>query len=114
MSRPFEFVKPHECGTFTLTDEEKRAICAAADDARQARAASMPTDLDAVRVIANGVQRLEELGWREAMYAPKDGTLLLLIEPGSMGIHTGYRDDIGFWIVDDDTWPSHPILWRTK
>lgn len=107
-------MKPEECGTFTLTDAEKHALWDAATAAREKRAQQLPDELTAVRAIADGYERLKELGWREAMYAPKDGPTLLLIEAGSTGIHTGYRDDIGFWIIDDDTWPSHPILWRLK
>jgi hypothetical protein len=113
---PFPFVKPHECGTFTLTEEQKQAILKDALDQRDARRASMPTDQDAVRVICDGYHRLQELGWREAMYAPRDSDVTLeLIEAGSSGIHVGYRDTEGhFWIQDDDTWPSSPILWRLK
>lgn len=98
-----------------LTKEDIAAIAAivkSAHDAKAARAESMPTDLDAVRVVCDGVNRLYELGWRDPSYAPKDAPLQL-IEAGSSDIHMGYRDDIGFWIpADDDTWPSHPILWR--
>lgn len=113
MSHPFEFVKPHECGTFTLTEEQKQAILKEALDQRDARAASMPTALDAVRVITDGVHRLHELGWRDALYAPCDGSPLLLIEAGSSWIHHGYRDvERCFWVDDGDTCPSQPILWR--
>jgi hypothetical protein len=102
-----------ECGTFTLTDAEKQAIIVEAIAQQKARAERMPDDATAVRAITDGVHRLHELGWRDAMYAPKDGSPLRLIEAGSSGIHQGYRDAEGrFWIDDGDTWPSQPILWK--
>lgn len=60
--------------------------------------------------------RLTELGWRSAFYAPRDGTPIELLEAGSTGIHTGHRDaDGSFWIADaDDSWPSMPVLFRPK
>ena len=64
--------------------------------------------------IVRGVAALKKLGWRHIMYAPKDRSPMLLIEPGSTGIHEGYRDEISFWICDGDVWPSDPILWKPK
>jgi len=101
-----------ECGTFTLTDAEKQALWESAMAAKEARAKALPDEVAAVRAIWEGYQRLQELGWREARYAPNDHSPLRLIEAGSTGIFTGYRDDIGFWVEDGDTWPSRPILWR--
>lgn len=58
--------------------------------------------------------KLKALGWREAMYAPQDGTTFLCIEAGSAGIHECKRNDDGhFWIYDGDVWPASPILWRS-
>ena len=57
-------------------------------------------------------QALKKLGWNESMYAPRDGTPFLAIEPGSTGVHEAVRDEHGFWIYDGDMWPSHPLLWR--
>jgi len=57
---------------------------------------------------------LRRNGWREVVYAPYDKTIEL-IEPGSTGIHRGFRDydEDRFWIVDSqDTYPSRPILFR--
>jgi hypothetical protein len=77
------------------------------------RAKKMPTEHKAVEMLSDAYQRLRELGWREAMYAPM--TDLEMIEAGSSGIHVGYRDDIGFWIHDGgETWPSHPVLYRER
>lgn len=103
----------HGCGTFTLTESEKQAILANAIARQKARAELMPDDATAIRYATDAVHRLHELGWRDVMYAPCDGSPLELIEPGSSGIHRGYRDaERRFWIDDGDTWPSSPMLWR--
>ena len=56
--------------------------------------------------------QLRKMGWREAVYAPKD-TPIEVIEPGSTGIFRGTRTEEGFWAFDGgDTWPSRAILYR--
>lgn len=68
-----------------------------------------------VRTIFDALQELKKLGWREVMYAPQDHTPLWLIEPGSTGVHEGYRDGNGtFWVCDGDVWPSRPILFMKR
>ncbi len=99
-----------------LTHEECAALLAAADAAKAARASAMPTEQDALRIMWEAYRRLHELGWREAMYCPKDGTPFQVIEAGSTGIfHCHYHGSWpnGWWISEaGDLWPSHPILWR--
>lgn len=99
-----------------LTRAEADALIAAADAQQKARAEAMPTEQDAVRAMSNAFQRLRELGWKEACYAPT-GTALKLIEPGSSGIHDGHAEgewpDKSFWIsADCDLWPSRPCLFK--
>lgn len=43
------------------------------------RAADMPTEEDAMVAMQEAFERLKDLGWKEAMYCPKDGTLFLAI-----------------------------------
>lgn len=101
------------CGTFTLTEAQKEELWASAKKAQAERAARLPTEDVCIAEISACFFRLQELGWRDAIYAPIDGSPLELIEAGSTGIHTGYRDDERrFWITDSDTWPSRPILFR--
>ncbi len=58
-------------------------------------------------------QRLKDLGWKEAMYAPRSNRRLHVIEMGSTGIHPGERDSMGrFWAYDVETYPANPILYR--
>lgn len=111
-------------GTATLTTGERvalsraecEAILAAADAAKHKRAESMPTVQDALVVMSEAYRRLHDLGWREAMYCPKDGSRFEVIEAGSSGIHVAHYNGKwpnGWWIADaGDLWPSHPILWR--
>lgn len=99
-----------------LTRTEADAIMAAADAQQKARAEAMPTEEAAVRALADAVHRLRELGWRDSCYAPKD-VPILMIEPGSSGIHRGTQDgewpNQRFWIHDaGDMWPSRPCLFK--
>lgn len=102
------------CATFTLTEEQKQALWDSAMKAKAERAVRLPDEAACLRALMDGFSRLKELGWRDAVYAPTDGTPLVLIEAGSTGIHQGYRDDERrFWIEgDSDIWPSRPILFR--
>lgn len=102
-----------------LTKEEAAAIWAACEASTAKRAADMPTEQDALRVLTDAVHRLKELGWSDAIYCPKDGTLFDAIEAGSSGIHDCYYEgkwpDGTWWMPDEhDTWPSRPILYRAK
>ena len=79
----------------------------------------MPTEQDALHVLGQAHQRLEELGWRNAIYCPKDGSVFDAIEAGSTGIHDciyeGKWPTGGWWVLaDGDMWPSRPILYREK
>ena len=103
-----------------LRASEAAALMAAVDEAKRRRAELMPTEQDAVRAMWEAYHRLEELGWRNATYCPRDGRTLLFIEAGSSGIHEGRCDDKDtahrrptVWLHDaGDLWPSQPVLYR--
>lgn len=100
-----------------LTRAEGEAIWAAAEAEREKRQADMPDEQTALNVMGSAFQRLRELGWREAIYCPKDGTSLQIIEPGSTGIHRAHYHGEwpkGTWWVEDDgdLWPSRPCLFK--
>lgn len=102
-----------------LTAEEATAIWESAERRAAARAETMPTEKDALNAMFEAWQRLKELGWSEAIYCPKDGSMFDAIEAGSTGIHDCcYRGEwpSGSWdlYADGDIWPSHPILYRKK
>ena len=87
--------------------------------ARERREQLMPTEADCLRMLGDLSERLRELGWRDAIYCPKDGTPFDVIEFGSTGIHTCHYDGEwpnGHWWVHaaGDLWPSRPILFRPK
>jgi hypothetical protein len=52
--------------------------------------------------------------WRTIDSAPKDGTVVLLREPGSTGTHRGFYMANCWWVEDRDAldlWPSKPTHW---
>jgi hypothetical protein len=107
----------HKCGVIHASAEEWDDSERLHQAVKDARAALAPTEQDAIRLMWQGYQRLRELGWREAMYCPKDGTEFDAIEAGSTGIHAcHYQGEwaSGSWWISDggDLWPAHPILYR--
>jgi hypothetical protein len=79
----------------------------------------MPDEKTALRMLTDAFHRLKELGWKEAMYCPKDASEFLAIEAGSSGIHNcryeGEWPSGHYWILaDGDAWPSQPILFKAK
>jgi len=91
-------------------------VWAEMEAARAKRIADMPDEHAALRVMMEAFTRLKELGWREAMYCPKDCSTFKAIEAGSTGIHDchyeGEWPDGSYWITDGDVWPAHPILFK--
>jgi hypothetical protein len=77
----------------------------------------MPDERAAIRLMNAAFDRLKRLGWREAVYCPKDGSSFDAIEAGSTGIHSCHYEGewpTGRWWVaaDGDLYPSRPILYR--
>lgn len=91
----------------------------AAEEARALRASAMPTEQDAIRAMWGAYQRLKELGWNDAMYCPKDGTVFRSVHPASTGVHDasyeGRWPDGSFWVYEaGDIWPANPVLFKAK
>lgn len=102
-----------------LTRAEADALIAESERTMEQRAANMPNEQTALAVFFDAWQRLKELGWRDAIYCPKDGTIFDAIEAGSTGIHDcSYQGEWprgGWWIhADGDLCPSYPVLFRLK
>ncbi len=100
-----------------LTKREGEDLWARAEAAREKRAADMPDDKAAIEAMSSAHYRLTELGWRGAIYCPKDGSSFEVIEPGSSGIHRAHYSGewpTGSWLIeaDGDLWPSRPCLFR--
>lgn len=69
-----------------LTRAEGEALWQSAKEAERHRAERMPDEQAAIRALWDAHQRLKELGWKEPMYCPKDGSNFKVIELGSTGI----------------------------
>ena len=86
--------------------------------ARTNRASAMPTEKEALAVMFEAFTRLKDLGWKNIIYCPKDGSLFHAIEAGCTGIgiasYDGEWPNGHWWMHDDigDLWPSEPILWK--
>ena len=89
-----------------------------ANRTRSERAELMPTEKDAMLVVWAGIQRLRDLGWKDAIYCPKEnGHRSLFWEAGCVGSAPGYYHGEwpnGTWFMEDagDLWPSRPTLYR--
>jgi hypothetical protein len=100
-----------------LRASEAESIMASVREADKRRAELMPDEKAAIQMMFEARQRLQELGWRDAIYCPKDGSVFDSIEPGSTGIHKCYYEgewpNGRWWLFDeDDTYPSRPVLFR--
>ena len=102
-----------------LSKSEAAELIAKVDADKISRAERMPDEQSALRAMMDAWIRLTELGWKEAMYCPKDGSVFNAIEVGSTGIHEcRYLGEwpTGGWFIQDagDEWPSHPCLFKLK
>lgn len=98
------------------TEEQAREILVSLEEMKKLRVDQMPTEEAALDVFMAAYTRLKDLGWREIIYVPKDGTTFEVIEPGSTGIFRCHWQQTpprgSFWIEEDGGSPSHPVLWR--
>lgn len=106
-------------GIVHASQEQFDALMASIEKDRQWSADQMPDEKSALMVMHKAFERLRELGWREAIYCPKDGSEFDVIEPGSTGIHRciyeGEWPSGRWWIVEDgDMSPSRPILFKAR
>ncbi len=107
------------CGPVVVSEADHEALEAAIARDKAALAAKLPTDHDAIAQINEAVRRLQDLGWKDPVHCPKDGSTFDGIEIGSTGIHPflylGTWPKGDFWLqADGDLWPSRPILGRPR
>lgn len=105
----------YESARSSLTEAESIMRDIELEDARRKEA--MPDEQAAIKAFFDAWLRLQDFGWKQAIYCPKDGSVFEIIEPGSTGIHKcHYQGDWpkGTWLVhgDYDLWPSRPALFR--
>ncbi len=69
---------------------------------------------DSMLVINREVRKLKENGWLAPHPSADKDYWLEMLEPESVGVHSGYCDEEGsYWVVDQvDCWPSDPMLVR--
>jgi len=110
----------HDDGSHTpMTSEQAEALWQDIEKRLAERRERLPDEKVAIRAMFDAYDRLRELGWREAIYCPKDGTHFQVIENNSTGIfdcaYFGEWPD-GHWITFDahDAYPSSkpPALFR--
>ncbi len=103
-------------GSDRLTYER---LVALSEREKRQRARDMKTVKDALEVAWRGWKRLQDLGFADACYCPKDGTPFDVVEWGSTGIfrctYSGEWPD-GHYMIEDggDIWPTSrgDMLWR--
>lgn len=98
-----------------LTEAEAKALWDASTKAKEDAARDMPTTEEALRAMQSGHSRLRDLGWKEGMYCPKDGTPFAVIQYGSTGIFEGWY--MGEWPTGhvyccDYLDHPHGLLWK--
>lgn len=95
--------------------DEAAALWQAIEQQQAADEADMPDALTALNTMQRGYSRLEQLGWRDGRYCPKDGSEFAVIQIGSAGIFSGvYIGDWptgDIWIADETADPS-ACLWK--
>lgn len=98
-------------GTHTpLTQEQANALWEGAKRAIAERKTRYPDSATAIKTLFDARQALiDDHGWKEGQYCPKDGSFFAVITPGSTGIFSGYY--LGEWpdgdvLVGDEL--THP------
>lgn len=100
-----------------LSAAEAETIWDSCQRAHQDRVARMPDEKSALNTLHDAYTRLKDMGWRDAIYCPKDGSTFEIIEVGSTGIFRAHYQGewpTGSWWAEDagDLWPSRPALFR--
>lgn len=101
-----------------LTRAEADVLIAHCKSEDERRKALMPDERSAIRMMMDAHTRLTDMGWKDPVYCPKDGSTFEVIEPGSTGIHKciymGEWPNGSWWALDaGDMYPSRPVLFRT-
>lgn len=102
-----------------LTRGEADELMAMVEQGKARRAALMPDEAAARKMLFDAYLRLKEFGWNDAIYCPKDGSTFDVIEAGSAGVHAcHYQGEwpTGTWWIESecDLWPSRPALYRKR
>lgn len=112
----------HRYSHSPLRKSEADALLAAIEEDTRQRAELMPDEKSAIKMMFDAWYRLKELGWKEAIYCPKDGSEFDIIEAGSTGVFSAFYNGQwpdGYIISHDehDSYVSRPgstILCKPK
>jgi len=110
----------NEDGTFRrepIYESEAAELIAQIEAAEAKRNELMPDEQAAIRMMMDAHTRLQDFGWKDAIFCPKDGSVFKVLETGSTGkhdcIYQGEWPDGSWWIVaDGDMFPSRPVLFK--
>ena len=98
-----------------LSEEEARNIWYDCDRAAAERINDMPDFDKAIDALHSAKTRLRELGWKDAIYCPKDGRTIAVIEYGSTGIfaasYSGEWPD-GYLLYQDCVGHPKGCMWK--
>lgn len=84
----------------SLTPDEAKAIWESWERNQVRLETAMPDSLTALAALNDVKHRLNQLGWRDGIYCPKDGTEFAIITFGSTGIFSGHYSG---------TWPDGDV-----
>lgn len=76
--------------TQPLRESEADAIWEAIEADEKRRLVDMPTSRSALSAMCSARTRLKDLGWRDGIYCPKDGSAFAVCEVGSTGMWKGF------------------------
>lgn len=102
-----------------LTTEQAEALWDAAMAEKARREKQYPTERECLTELCRIRSRLTDLGWRDAIYCPKDGSIFEAIEFGCTTIFDCWyvgQWPTGSWEMCDgeDLWSARPIAFRLK
>lgn len=98
-----------------LSEEEAQNLWYDCDRAAAERINDMPDFNTAIQTLHSAKTRLGELGWKDAVYCPKDGSTFAIIEYGSTGIFTASyygKWPEGYLIYDDCVGHPKGCMWK--
>lgn len=94
-----------------LTRDEADGLWKMAEDAKAQRAEAMPTAQDALRLLIQAKERLNELGWREGNFCIRANDECAVAQTGSTGMWKGWLDDERKYVHHGDSVNSPRDVW---
>ena len=89
------------------------------EEMRKMREETLPLEQDALDLVDFAVKRLQDLGFRDMIYGPKDGTVVEAWRIGCTSFYKCYYQGVwpaGNWYGvdpdDGDQWVDYPVMFR--